>query len=79
MVGRQAFVEFRKVKQGLLQGGVLSTLLFNYYMAGQPIWSRQLSRSNWKILRTEQYAALRTITGRHLMTEEDDIVAETLM
>ena len=42
--GRQSYVEFRgaisryrKVTQGVLQGGVLSPTLFNAYMAGLPI------------------------------------------
>ncbi len=59
--GRQTFVEFRnckakyrKVKQGVLQGGVLSPVLFNLYIASMPAPPDNIKlvtfADDWKII-----------------------------
>lgn len=42
-----------------------------------PIWSPQISTTNWKNLQVSQNAALRTITGCHLMASIDHLHQET--
>lgn len=44
-----------------------------------PVWSPQLSNTNWKLLQTSQNATLRTITGCHTMVSEDHLHQEALI
>jgi len=42
-----------------------------------PVWSPCLSETKWRDLQTAQNAALRTITGCHMMTHPDHLHQET--
>jgi hypothetical protein len=42
-----------------------------------PIWTPNISETNWNSLQTVQNAALRTATGCHLMSDEDHLHNET--
>lgn len=52
----------------------ISKPILNY---AAPIWSQQLSMTNWTSLQTTQNAALRMATGCHLMAHEDHLHQET--
>ncbi|KAI5730864.1 hypothetical protein M8J77_001059 [Diaphorina citri] len=48
--------------------------LLNY---AAPIWTPQISNTNWQKLQVAQNSALRTITGCHLMSHQDHLHRET--
>lgn len=54
----------------------ISRSVLNY---GAPIFTPSLSQSRWRDLQTKQNAALRTVTGCHLMASEDHLHHETRM